>query len=124
MKETRELADLVSVGPASLRDLKLLGILTMVQLAQCEPHDLYMRLCAITATKHDPCCEDVFSAAVAQARDPKLPAEKKKWWYWSKIRKEEGTRKRTLQNLPASTPVKRAKKAHAKGSVDTHKRNS
>jgi hypothetical protein len=29
---------------------------------------------------------DVFSAAIAQAQDPGLPKEKRKWWYWSRIR--------------------------------------
>jgi hypothetical protein len=30
---------------------------------------------------------DVLSAAIAQAQDPDLPKEKRRWWYWSKIRK-------------------------------------
>jgi len=30
---------------------------------------------------------DVFRAAVAQARDPRLPAEQCQWWYWSRKRK-------------------------------------
>ena len=30
---------------------------------------------------------DVFRAAVAQARNPRLPAEQCQWWYWSRKRK-------------------------------------
>jgi hypothetical protein len=30
---------------------------------------------------------DVFRAAVAQARNPQLPAEQCQWWYWSRLRK-------------------------------------
>jgi predicted flap endonuclease-1-like 5' DNA nuclease len=84
----RELTDLVSVGPATRRDLALLGVATVSQLARHEPRALYERLCRVTGVRHDPCCEDVFAAAIAQARDPDLAAEKKQWWYWSRVRKE------------------------------------
>jgi hypothetical protein len=30
---------------------------------------------------------DTFCCAVAQARDPGLPAEQRNWWYWSRLRK-------------------------------------
>jgi hypothetical protein len=30
---------------------------------------------------------DVFRAAVAQAKDPQLPADQCQWWYWSRNRK-------------------------------------
>jgi hypothetical protein len=86
-KDHRELADLDSVGPATLGDFRLLGISTVAQLAREEPRDLYRHLCVLTGVRHDPCCEDVFSAAVAQARDPDLPAEKRRWWFWSRLRK-------------------------------------
>jgi hypothetical protein len=33
------------------------------------------------------CCLDVFQAAVAQAKNPKLPIDKRQWWYWSRLRK-------------------------------------
>jgi len=35
----------------------------------------------------DICCQDVFSAAVAQACNPLLPLEQCQWWYWSRQRK-------------------------------------
>jgi len=45
------------------------------------------RRCRIKGVRIDPCCLDVFTCAVAQARNPKLPAAQRKWWYWSRVRK-------------------------------------
>lgn len=85
--EERRLANLTSIGPATLRDLESLGIRSVEELATHEPEELYWRLCALTGARHDPCCEDVFAAAIAQARDPDLPPEQRRWWYWSRVRK-------------------------------------
>jgi hypothetical protein len=87
--DRRALGDLESVGPATLADFRLLGISSVAQLAREEPRELYLRLCASTGVRHDPCCEDVFRAAVAQARDPNLPSEERRWWFWSRVRKAE-----------------------------------
>ena len=89
----RALGDLESVGPATIRDLHLLGITTVALLAREDPEELYLRLCATTGVRHDPCCADVFRAAVAQARDPELPLEKRRWWYWSRVRKATESRR-------------------------------
>ncbi|HVO82409.1 MAG TPA: helix-hairpin-helix domain-containing protein [Terriglobales bacterium] len=83
----RQLPDLVSVGPAMLRDFRLLGIQTVRQLARRNPEKLYEQLCALTGQAQDICCLDVFRAAVAQAKDPQLPADQANWWYWSRKRK-------------------------------------
>jgi hypothetical protein len=85
--QERKLKDLFSVGPATLEDFRRLGVGSVAQLARSEPVELYERLCAIRKTRIDPCQLDVFTAAVAQARNPHLPAEKRKWWYWSQVRK-------------------------------------
>lgn len=87
MLKERRLVDLVSVGPAMLRDFEILGINSVVELASQRPSKLYERLCRLTGQQVDICCLDVFSAAVAQARDPWLPAEQCQWWYWSRLRK-------------------------------------
>lgn len=84
----RRLQDLISVGPAMLRDFDLLGIRTVEQLGRQDPGKLYKKLCRISGQRQDICCLDVFSAAVAQARNPLLPAEQCQWWYWSRKRKE------------------------------------
>jgi hypothetical protein len=83
----RELRDLVSVGPAMLRDFNLLGIGTVAELSRQNPEKLYEKLCQITGQAQDICCLDVFRAAVAQARNPRLPLEHCQWWYWSRRRK-------------------------------------
>jgi nucleotidyltransferase/DNA polymerase involved in DNA repair len=83
----RHLGNLVSIGPAMLRDFDLLGIRSVKQLARQNPTRLYQKLCRVTGQHMDICCQDVFSAAVAQARNPLLPAEQCQWWYWSRQRK-------------------------------------
>ncbi len=87
MTDRRSLKDLYSVGPATLADFERLGIRTVPQLARKNARGLYLQLCEVTGARHDPCCQDVFSAAIAQARDPDLPAERRRWWYWSRLRK-------------------------------------
>lgn len=83
----RELIDLISVGPATVRDLHSLGVRSVAQLARANPEALYKKLCRRLGVRADPCCLDVFSAAVAQARNANLPAEECAWWYWSRQRK-------------------------------------
>jgi nucleotidyltransferase/DNA polymerase involved in DNA repair len=85
--EERRLKDLSSVGPAMLEDFRLLGIKNVTQLARRSPKAMYQRLCRLKGERLDPCCLDVFEAAVAQAKDPNLPIEQSQWWYWSKVRK-------------------------------------
>ena len=84
----RRLGDLVSIGPAMLKDFELLGILSVAKLARQKPESLYEKLCKVTGKSQDICVLDTFTAAVAQARDPKLPVEQCQWWYWSRRRKE------------------------------------
>jgi len=86
--ETRQLKDLVSIGPAMLEDFELLGIRSVAQLRRRNPQRMYRELCQIRKAVIDPCCLDVFVAAVAQAKDPNLPVEQRQWWYWSKQRKQ------------------------------------
>ena len=87
MHPQRQLRDLISVGPAIERDFHRLGIRSVPQLAKKNPDKLYTRLERLTGTHQDPCVLDVFHAAVAQARNPRLPAHKCQWWYWSRKRK-------------------------------------
>lgn len=88
--KSRKLADLISVGSAMLGDFEILGVRSVDQLARQNPQRLYQRLERATAQRQDPCVLDVFRAAVAQARDPRLPAEQCQWWYWSRKRKQGG----------------------------------
>lgn len=84
---TRALAHLRSVGPATVRDLRLLGITTVEALAAREPQELYETLQHVTGVAVDICMLDVFHCAVAQARDPHLPVEQREWFWWSRQRK-------------------------------------
>ena len=88
-KDSRELKDLISIGPAMLRDFELLKIRTVEQLANRDPKKLYVRLGRVAKQHQDICVLDTFQAAVAQARNPRLPAEQCQWWWWSNRRKQE-----------------------------------
>ena len=88
--DERRLRDLVSIGPAMLKDFELLGIRSVAQLARQKPESLYEKLCRVTGKSQDICVLDTFSAAVAQARNPRLPAGQRQWWYWSRKRKAQG----------------------------------
>lgn len=87
MSETRRLRDLASIGPAMERDLVVLGIHSVQALVGRDAHTLWLELCARTGHRHDPCVEDSFAAAIAQAENPDLPAEQCNWWYWTTVRK-------------------------------------
>ena len=83
----RQLGDLISIGSAMLRDFEVLGIRSVAQLARQNPKRMYEKLARVARQHEDICVLDVFCAAVAQARNPRLPAEQCQWWYWSKKRK-------------------------------------
>ena len=87
MKDTRQLKDLVSVGPRTVDDFAMLGITTVAQLKTQNADKLYARLCHAKGARIDPCQHDVFRCAIEQAKNPRLPAAKCQWWYWSKLRK-------------------------------------
>jgi hypothetical protein len=83
----RQLQDLISIGPAMLRDFELLGIRSVQQLAKQDAKKLYDKLGRIARQHQDICVLDTFAAAVAQARNPPLPVEQCQWRWWSKRRK-------------------------------------
>ena len=88
-REARELGDLISIGPAMLRDFELLGVRSVAELARRDPEQMYRQLGRVAKQHQDICVLDTFHAAVAQARDPRLPAEQCQWWWWSEQRKKE-----------------------------------
>jgi hypothetical protein len=100
---SRELADLKSVGPATLRDFEQLDIRSVLELARQDPVRLYEELCHRTGVRQDPCVMDVLTCAIAQARDPKLPAAQCNWWYWSRKRKSAGALSADVK-LPCKSP--------------------
>ncbi|MEO5807154.1 helix-hairpin-helix domain-containing protein [Devosia sp.] len=83
-KAAREgLAGLRNIGPAMLLDFKLLGITSVADLAKEDADALYLRLCALTQARHDPCVHDTFAAAIHQAKTGEALA----WWDFTPIRK-------------------------------------
>ncbi|HAT1596441.1 TPA: Mitomycin resistance protein mcrB [Legionella pneumophila] len=89
-KATHPLLSLMNVGEATYKDLQLLEINSIQQLANACADELYLRLQQITGQSHDPCVWDVFAAAINEART----GQKQPWWEWTKIRKKrqlEGT---------------------------------
>jgi len=86
--QPNRLRDLRGVGPAIEKDFKLLGVKSIEDLARRDGGELYLRLCDLTHSRQDPCVLDTFRCAVAQARNPHLPAEQRNWWWWSRTRKQ------------------------------------
>jgi nucleotidyltransferase/DNA polymerase involved in DNA repair len=87
-RDARQLKDLDGVGKAALKDFELLGVKSVSDLAKKDPFQLYDQLIRISGPQ-DVCVLDVLRCAVAQSKNPKLPKEKRNWWYWSKVRKED-----------------------------------
>jgi hypothetical protein len=87
LTKERQLADLISIGPAMLRDFDLLGISSVKELARRNPQQMYSRLNRLHGKKQDICVLDTYRAAVAQAKDPLLSPKKSQWWFWSRLRK-------------------------------------
>jgi len=87
MPDMRKLKELDGIGPKMLKDFELLGVANIDQLKKQTGRKMYDRLCELTGQRQDPCVLDVFVCAVAQAKDPNLPAEQRNWWYWSRVRK-------------------------------------
>ena len=90
--EQRRFRDLVSVGPKIAEDFEMLGIRSVPHLARQDPNRMYEKLSSLTGQRQDPCVLDVFCAAVAQARDRRLPAELCQWWYWSRKRRAKAAK--------------------------------
>ncbi len=80
-----ELLELKNLGAETLKDLQLLGINSVSELAKADPDDLFSRLQLLSKTRQDPCVWDVFAAIIHEAKT----GEKKPWWHWSKIRKNQ-----------------------------------
>jgi hypothetical protein len=69
--------------------LKICGIWdfgSIDDLSGANPKEMYERFSDIAGQRTDPCVEDVFSCAVAQAQDPELPDEMRQWWMWKEQR--------------------------------------
>lgn len=90
VQKQNKFSSFMNVGPATQKDLTLLGITTKTQLANSDPDELYERLQKLTGSKQDPCVWDVFAAIIHEAQT----GEKKPWWHWTPIRKARSDKPR------------------------------
>lgn len=79
----KNLKDLKNVGKATLRDLSILGINSVEDLAHNDPTQLFEQLERLTGVRHDPCMWDVFAAIIHEAKT----GEPTSWWTWTSERK-------------------------------------
>jgi hypothetical protein len=79
-----KLTDLPNIGPASAKDLLLLGVQTPEQLIGMSPLQMYQDLCSLTGQRHDPCVLDVFISVVRFMQGETAQA----WWCYSAERKK------------------------------------
>lgn len=111
--EIAALADfqqLASVGLETARDFVVLGLERIEDLVGRDPIEMYEELCRRTRARHDPCVEDVFRCAIAQAEDPRLSRTLGDWWHWTKLRgMPRSARPRAPSSREGDAP-KRAKK--------------
>lgn len=83
-----EFQRLDSIGPASALDLVQLGFRAIDELRGLDPRELYRRMCELSGCRQDPCVEDAFRCAIAQAERPDLPAKWRQWFAWTTLRGE------------------------------------
>lgn len=82
-ERVRAFTDLPNVGSAMARDFRRLGFAHPHELAGADPLALYLGLCRITGSRHDPCVLDVFmSVTDFLAGNPPRP-----WWHYTAERK-------------------------------------
>jgi len=87
-KNITHLQEIPNIGPATARDLYLLGIAKPAELVGQDPYTMYDKLCDVTKTRHDPCVIDVFISAVRYMEG----APPKKWHHYTKERKKHLSR--------------------------------
>lgn len=83
--QIRDFRQIVNVGPAVSRDLKLLGIRSPGELCGRDPLEMYRQLCDRTGQHQDPCMLDVFIAAT----DYMNGNPPRKWWEYTEFRKQK-----------------------------------
>jgi len=83
--DIKHFQDIPNVGKATEKLFYILGINEPAQLVGRDPYEMYSELCNITQKEYDPCVIDVFISAV-KYMDGGPP---KKWWEFTKERKEK-----------------------------------
>jgi len=75
-----------SVSLETARDFVQLGFERVDDLRGQDPIELYRRMCTLTRSRQDPCVEDAFRCAIAQAERPELPPRWRQWFHWTPLR--------------------------------------
>ena len=83
--EIKNFQDIPNIGIAIEKNFILLGIKEPFELIGRDPYQMYSDLCNVTCKRHDPCVIDVFISAVRYMEG----GPPKKWWEFSKERKEK-----------------------------------
>lgn len=94
-KSVKRFEDIPNIGPAMVRDFKLLGLKNPSELKAKDPLALYKKICQITHSHHDPCVLDTYMAAI----DFMNGAEAKPWWKYTSVRKRKYYHISISQNL-------------------------
>jgi len=82
--KAHQLTDLPNVGPATAKDLRLLGIQVPQDLVGKDPLELYQRLNEVTVIEHDPCVLDILMSVT----DFMAGATAQPWWAYIQRRKK------------------------------------
>lgn len=77
-----ELRQIPGVGKSISNDLRNIGIVSIRDLKDKDPEELYMRLCHRYGKKIDRCMLYVFRCAVYYASTEQHDSELLKWWNW------------------------------------------
>ncbi len=83
-RDADDLELLPSIGPATARYLRRVGVSKPKQLVGKDPYELYKKLCRVDEKRYDPCLCDQFIAAVRFVNGG--PA--RNWWTYSAERKK------------------------------------
>lgn len=80
----KKFEDIPNIGPAMVRDFKLLGLKSPSDLKGKDPFKLYTKISRITGVRQDPCVLDTYMAAV----DFMNGADPRHWWKYTPLRKK------------------------------------
>lgn len=89
LRALSEFQALRSVGPSIAADFWALGYRSVADLRDQNPKAMVERFEELVGQPVDPCVEDTFRCAVAQATHDDLPAPLRHWWRWMSQRGEE-----------------------------------
>lgn len=86
--DVKTLSDIPNIGPAMVRDFRMLGITAPEDLRDKDAYTLYKKISKLTGVRQDPCVLDTYIAAI----DFMNGAPARPWWWYTKGRKEKYSR--------------------------------